>query len=197
MAVLELVHCQQFFQSRIFRDLCVNVVYDCEHGRCTPLSDQDRERGLLPCNHDIASHNARVKDHNKFGLEPFWYQEMREFDTSCREIVANCEARRCPSACKHDIASYDLCITTLRNNRHNAIPIWSRDPTPPAAGESAQLSYAPPYPREPELARELAQTPRWEPDHEYDQNPAWNPAADADDLVDSDWVIEENKYGMY
>ena len=212
-AVLELIQCQQFFQSRAFEKLCIQVAGDCEARRCTPLSDEDRAKDLPPCKHDIPSLNARVKAHNRFGLVPYWYQEVERFESLCQKIITDCEAGRCNDRlkessaaslppCKHDVASYDTRIDAQMTNKYALIPCWCKDQKPSQGGESLEhsLPYAPPYPRKRELEREgegdVPKTPLWEPNHEHPPSPAWNPDADDIDLQDPEWPVE-HQYSMY
>lgn len=184
---MQLIRVQQLFESRAFRDLCWRVVFDCEDRRCDILSDNHHAKVISPCTHDIASHDARVKWHNRFGIVPFWYGEVQDFESKCRKIVADCDARRCPSPCGHGYASHDVQLEALGDNRFGLVPFWHPDWKPPQTdGFIGDNPYA--HNLEPDEAEERAQTPLWDADHEYP--PRWNPADDAlDDSIYSAWIF--------
>ena len=132
---------------------------------------------------------------NKFFFVPFWYEHKREFDTICLKIVGDCETRRCEQQtdkdtplppCEHNTASYDARLSALSSNRFNLVPSWHQVECPEgrtSSGETAPY----PFPLERDEGQQPhTQTPMWEPEYEYPDDPAWNPNSSKDPY----WELE-------
>jgi hypothetical protein len=192
-SILKLIYIQQMLSSRSFSELCESIYQNCLLRKCN-------EDDFAPaCNHNIASYDAFVKTKNRFNNVPFWHKERREFDTLCRNIVEDCKARRCNrwssndllkdlSPCEHDTASYDAVVKILGWNRFGFAARWNQEEDRQTEHPTSDGLFDPiTFPRELTDQQPYAQTPLWEPDHEYPNDSAWNPNS----LKDPYWEPEK------
>jgi hypothetical protein len=191
-SVLKLIYIQQTLSSRSFLELCELIYTKCLLRKCN-------EDDVAPaCNHNIASYDALVKTKNRFNNVPFWHKDKWEFDTLCRYIVEDCKARRCNlwstndllkdlSPCEHNTASYDAVIKILGGNRFGFAACWNQEEDHQVEHSTSDSLLDPlTFPREQDR-QPYAQTPPWEPDHEYPNDSAWNPNS----LQDPYWEPEK------